>query len=130
MALKIGLRPGERIIIGSAVITNGPSHAELLLENKVPVLRQKDILAPENARTACQRLYLAVQLMYIDPASIRKYHQVYWELARQIVEAAPSTLKHIEAVSDFILRDEYYQALKAAQRLIRHEGDLLRDAQK
>lgn len=130
MSLKIALKPGEKVLIGSAVVVNGPSPAQLTLENKVPVLRQKDILTLDRARTACQKLYVWVQLMYIDPASARQYHEAFWELSRSIVGAAPSTLKHVEAIGDLILRDQHYQALKAARRLIEYEGELLKHAQK
>lgn len=129
MALKIRLNPSERILIGGAVIRNGSTPAVLLLENTVPVLREKDILTPDQAQTPCQRLYLAVQLMYIDPDSMKKYHEAYWSLTREIVEAAPSTLGHLDAISSLILRGGYYQALKATQRLIRYEKELTNQCQ-
>jgi flagellar protein FlbT len=45
MALKIILKPHERIILGGAVVTNGRSKSELIIENNVPLLRQKDNLS-------------------------------------------------------------------------------------
>ncbi len=45
MALKISLKPHEKMILGGAVITNGNSMGcHLVIENKVPILREKDIL--------------------------------------------------------------------------------------
>ena len=44
MALKIALKPNEKIIIAGAVIINGSSGTHLLVENNVPLLREKDIL--------------------------------------------------------------------------------------
>ena len=47
MALKVELKPGERIIIGNCVITNTDQRSRLLIEGeKVPILREKDILTP------------------------------------------------------------------------------------
>ena len=43
MALKITLKPNEKIIISGVVVTNGPVKAELLIENKTAILRQKNI---------------------------------------------------------------------------------------
>ena len=45
MGLKITLKPGERMIIGGAVITNGGQKSNFIVENKVPILRDKDILS-------------------------------------------------------------------------------------
>ena len=50
MTLKVELRPGERIIVGTAVIRNGESRARLHIEGEAPILREKDILTPATAR--------------------------------------------------------------------------------
>src|ERR1700751_5446154 len=53
MALKVELKPHERIIIGSCVITNTDQRARLLIDgDNVPILREKEILNPEMADTA------------------------------------------------------------------------------
>jgi flagellar protein FlbT len=44
MALKLSLKPGEKMIIGGAVVKNGDAKAELFIENQVPLLREKDIM--------------------------------------------------------------------------------------
>jgi flagellar biosynthesis repressor protein FlbT len=45
MALKVELKPHERIIIGACVITNTDQRARLLFDGeKIPILREKDIL--------------------------------------------------------------------------------------
>ncbi len=130
MALKIRLKPGERVILGSAVVRNGRSPAEIVLENKVPVLREKDVLTPDRARTACQILYLVVQLMYIDPPNVPSYQQAFWKVSREIVEAVPSTFNFVEQIAGYILRDEYYRALRVAEKLVGYEEELLSDAEK
>lgn len=130
MPLKIRLNPEERILISGAVIRNGPTPSVIILENTVPVLREKDILSPEKAQSACERLYLAIQLMYIDPENTRKYHQAYWDIAKQIVKAAPSMLASIDTISGLLLENEYYKALKAAQKLIRQERELMSNAKR
>src|SRR5882757_7778986 len=48
MALKVELKPHERIIIGACVITNTDQRARLLIDgDKIPILREKDILTPD-----------------------------------------------------------------------------------
>jgi len=69
MALKLTLRPNERVVIGGAVLSNAGLHvAHVLVENESPILRSKDILRPEDATTPCRRIYLAIQLMYVEPS--------------------------------------------------------------
>ena len=130
MALKINLRPGERIIVGGAVITNGKNAASLLVANSVPILRQKDILTESQAITPCRRIYLVVQLMYIEPANLAWHHNTYWSLVKSVVKAAPSTLSLIDRMSDLILNNRYYQALKVAKKLIEYEEEAIRHARR
>jgi flagellar biosynthesis repressor protein FlbT len=128
MALKITLKPGERMIIGGAVLTNGNSAScDLVIENKTPILRQKDILSEENANSPCRRIYYAIQLMYIDEHNLAAYHKVYWELVKQLVRAAPSTVVLIDSISEHILHRRYYQALKLTKRLIDYEQEVIQN---
>ena len=49
MALKITLKPKDRMILGGTVIVNGScTSSDLIIEYKVPILRQKDILSEKN----------------------------------------------------------------------------------
>ena len=127
MALKITLKPGERMVIGGAVVTNGNSAScDLVIENRTPILRQKDILTEEKADSPCRRIYLAVQLMYIDEANLSTYHKAFWELAGDLVKAVPRTVGLVDAISEMILQRNYYQALKLTKRLIDYEQEVLR----
>jgi flagellar protein FlbT len=127
MALKVELKPGERILIGECVIVNDDQRTRLLIKGAAPVLREKDIMTAERANTPAKRIYLAVQLMYTsrDP---RIHHSVYFALIRDIVRAAPSTWPHIESINNHILRGELYKALKRSRKLIEYEEELFRNA--
>ena len=97
MALKITLKPQEKMILGGAVITNG-NHAgcQLIIENRVPILREKDILSENYADTPCRRLYFIIQLMYIDEERLAHHQKNYWNLVNEIVnrfEDYNSTIK-------------------------------------
>lgn len=124
MALKVELKPGERIILGECVITNADQRTRLLIEGGVPVLREKDILTLDAADTPAKRIYFAVQLMYTsrDP---RAQHEVYFALVRDILQAAPSVWPYIESINNHILTGAMYKALKEAKKLIAYEGNLL-----
>ncbi|HMK49211.1 MAG TPA: flagellar biosynthesis repressor FlbT [Thermodesulfovibrionales bacterium] len=124
MALKITLKPKERVIIGGAVVTNGNGRTELVVENDVPILRDKDIMKDHEADTPCRRIYFVVQLMYIDEKNIIEHHGTYWKLVQDILRAAPSRLNLIDQISDSILNSRYYKALKLARKLIDYEQEV------
>lgn len=125
MPLKITLKPNERIIIDGAVITNGNSPSDLLIENNVPVLRQKNIMSEQDADSPCRRIYFVIQLMYVDTQNLESYHNMYWDLVRDLVEVAPSMLNLIDQISEYILNTDYYQALKLTRELIDYEEEVI-----
>jgi flagellar biosynthesis repressor protein FlbT len=129
MALKVELKPHERIIVGSCVITNTDQRARLLIDgDNVPILREKDILTPETADTPAKLVYLAVQLMYISPNGDAS-HGTYFNLLRDIITTVPSSWPLIEAINGHILNGDLYQALKEAKKLVAYEKKLLEQAE-
>ena len=127
MALKVELKPGERFILGTAVVTNGGQRARLFVEGDIPILREKDILTTETADTPAKRIYLAIQIMYLDGETPER-RDIYFELVNDIVRAAPSTLKFIDRINNQILTGFLYKALREAKRLIEYEEELLKHA--
>lgn len=129
MALKVELKPGERIIVGDCVITNDNQRTRLFIEGDTPILREKDVLTARNADTAAKRIYLAVQLMYLsrDRAAIESE---YRELRDDFLAAAPSSQDLVTAIDKEILTGAYYKAMRAARQLVAFEEDLLRNVQR
>lgn len=127
MPLKVELKPNERIIIGTAVIRNGDGRIRFFIEGEAPILREKDILSPASADTPAKSIYLALQIMYLsdDPA---RQNDTYFRLIGEFLEAAPSARPMVAEINNHILNDDLYKALKAAQRLIAYEGDLVSHA--
>jgi len=126
MALKITLKPHEKMILGGAVIANGNNTGcHLIIENKVPILREKDILSENDADSPCRRLYFIVQLMYIDEENLILHHNNYWKLVKELVKAAPSTVGMIDHINEEIVSGRYYQALKLSQKLIDYEQEVI-----
>jgi flagellar biosynthesis repressor protein FlbT len=127
MALKIKLKPHERLIIGGAVVTNGDSKCDLIVENEVPVLRDRDILREKDADTPCKRIYFVIQLMYVDSKDIVEKHNLYWSLMKDVIEAAPSTTPVFSEISALIIEGKYYPALKLAKKLIQYEEETIKN---
>ena len=127
MSLKLALKPHERIIIGGAVIKNGASSCHLLMENNVPILRQADILSEADANSPCRRIYFVIQLLYIEGDKNSELQPLYWELVNDVLSAAPSMKDLISQVSQLIIKNKFYQALKIAKKLIQYEEELLKN---
>lgn len=129
MALKVEIKPGERIIIGDSVITNDGSRARLLIEGDAPILREKDILRPAEADTPCKKIYLLIQMMYLadDP---RIHHNLYFQMIQDVQAAAPSTAPRIDTINNLLLTGAYYKAMKSANQLIAYEKELMDNAKR
>jgi flagellar protein FlbT len=124
MALKVELKPFERIIIGQSVITNSDTRARFLIDGKAPILREKDILTAETANTPVKRLYLCIQMMYLED-DIPKYQDLYMDFVKDLLQAVPRFLPSIETASKLILSGSLYNSLKEIQKLIEPEAELL-----
>ncbi len=124
MALKVELKPGEKLLVGNCIITNSDQRTRLFIEGRVPILRQKDILTAETATSPAKRVYLAVQLMYIQD-DIAVARNEYFALVNEFVAAVPSSMAIVNQINNEILTEQLYKALKAAQKLIDYEQELL-----
>lgn len=124
MPLRVELKPGERVIIGNAVIRNGEQRTRFFIEGEAPILREKDIFTLETANTPAKRIYLAVQLMYLN-GDITGHHEVYFPLVREFLAAAPSSIFIISEVNNLLLTGDFYKALKEAKKLIAFEEETL-----
>jgi flagellar biosynthesis repressor protein FlbT len=124
MALRVVLKPGERIIIGQSLITNSDTRATFLIDGEAPILREKDILTAETANTPVKRLYLCIQLMYLEN-DIPKYQDLYMGFVKDLLEAVPSFRATIETASKLILAGSLYNSLKEVRKLFPREEALL-----
>ncbi len=127
MALVIDLKPGEKILIGDAVITNDSQRTRLHIAGDSPIMREKDVLQESNASTPCKRVYFLVQCMYLsnDPG---QYHKQYFKLVQEIQKAAATCTIFIAQINEHIIANNCYKALKIAKQLIQHEQELIDNA--
>ena len=125
MPLRVELKPGERIIIGQSVITNSDTRTAFLIDGDAPILREKDILTSDTANTPVKRIYLCVQMMYLEN-DIPGYQDLYLGFMKELMEAVPSFRDQLESVSNLILSGALYKALRELRLLMKREDDLLR----
>jgi flagellar protein FlbT len=122
MSLKVELKPGERLIIGSCVVTNSDQRTRLTIDGRLPILREKDILKPEQADTPAKLIYLAVQLMYLE-GSFQAARTEYFSLVNAMALTLPNSIPILDEINNEILTNNLYKALKAAKKLIQVEKE-------
>ncbi len=124
MALIIDLKPHEKVLIGTAVLTNDKTRTRLHISGEAPILREKDILKYEESDTLCKKVYFMIQSMYLA-RNPKMYHKGYFDLVRAVQKAAPSTSFFFLQINEHIIAGQYYKALKDAKSLIDHEAELI-----
>ncbi|MCF8468689.1 MAG: flagellar biosynthesis repressor FlbT [Sneathiella sp.] len=119
MSLKFRIPAGEKIVVNGAVLTNTNNKAmHFSLENDAAIMRERDILLPENVKTPLENVYLYVQLMYIEPDNLDAHHRSFQEAAQL---AFLSTLDDKERnivfeIVGLVGEKNYYAALKKLQK--------------
>jgi flagellar protein FlbT len=127
MPLKLTLKPNEKVLIGTSVIANGPVKTAFVVLNRVPVVREKDIITEENADTIAKKLYVTILNMYINTAREKDYHGIYFVLMRQMI-LTPIDAEAVDLMVDMsqqILAGDHYKALKLCRKLIIFEAEAL-----
>jgi flagellar biosynthesis repressor protein FlbT len=127
MPLKLSLKPGERFVLNGAVVQNGDRRTTLVLQNKASVLREKDIMQPEEANTPARRIYFPMMMMYLDDGGAQKYLD---EFARRLSEfmgaiSNPEIVAECVTISKHAMTQDYYKALMLCRKLIEYEDERL-----
>jgi flagellar protein FlbT len=131
MPLKLSLKPHEKFVINGAVMVNGDRKSEVVVQNKASILREKDILQPEDADTPLKRVYFPIQMMYLESASGGEHLDVYYDtFAERMADfmgaiANPDVLSACVAMSRDVLAGQYYRALMTCRRLFAYEQERL-----
>lgn len=126
--LVLKLNPRERVLINGAVIENGDRRTRLsVMTPGANILRLRDAIHPEEARTPVRRLCYAVQLVLSGDAMAE---EMRLQLLRRIEELSRILTDHdsrqqLSVATDAILADRFYQALKSLRLLIPREDRLL-----
>ena len=127
MPLKLSLKPGEKFVLNGAVVQNGDRRGVLVLQNKASVLREKDIMQPDQVTTPSRPIYFPVMMMYLEESGAEKY---YDEFAMRLTEFMgvvrnPEVLADCIAISKHVMAREYYKALMLSRKLIDYEDKRL-----
>ena len=124
MPLKLSLKPNEAVVVNGAVLRNGERRGTMLLQNQARVLRQKDVLYPEQATTAYEHAYFAVMQMYLTGETEGAlYDQAASALTEAMQTTSDETMREILThISSACAAGETYAALSLCRKLVK-SGD-------
>jgi flagellar protein FlbT len=127
MPLKIMLKPGEKIILNGAVITNGDRKTEFVVNNDVTLMREKDVMTAEQANSPSKRLYFTIQCMYMRGSldTSKEYHHLFHTYLSDWLNACPSTIAICMDIGESVLSEDFWQAMKACKKLMEHEEKVM-----
>jgi flagellar protein FlbT len=127
MPLKLSLKPGEKLVLNGAVLTNGDKRTSLVIQNKACVLREKDIMQPEEATTPARHIYLPIMMMYLDPEGGEQYYNDFALRMTEFMGAIQNraALAACIEISRDVVSGAYYKALMQCRKLFEFEQERL-----
>ncbi len=127
MALKISLKPGEQFVVNGAVITNGDRRSSFVIQNKVSILRSRDILAVDDANTPAKRVYLPIMLSCLEPEKASSYYHEFVTRMTEFMNALENSdakMMCVQVSLEMMNRD-FYKALSGCRKLVEYEAAAL-----
>lgn len=126
--LVLKLSPKERVLINGAVIENGDRRSRLaIMSPDVNILRLRDAIHPEDAKTPVRRVCFAVQMVLSGDSDP---DEVHLSLLRQIEELSQvftdaDSRKVLAEATTGVIDRLHYRTLKALRGLLPREDRLL-----
>lgn len=127
MALKLRLKPCERVVINGCVLQNENRRYTLTVSNFAQIIRGSDIMQEEDANTPVRRAYFIIQSMLLDPRAIEDYRNVITTMMAKLytVFSHPEMQDHIMHAVENVGEGDYYKALASLRQVIQYERTLL-----
>lgn len=126
LVLKLG--PKERVLINGAVIENGDRRTRVsILTPNANILRLRDALHPEEAKTPVRRVCYIAQLILsgdVTPQEGKSQLLLGIEQLSQVFRDAESRTL-LDQATTAVVGDRHYQAMKALRLLIPREERLM-----
>ncbi len=121
MSLKFRIPAGEKIIVNGAVITNTSAKAmHFSLENDASIMRERDIMLPDQITTPLHNVYMQVQMMYIEPENHAEHYKNFQEAAQMaFLSSDEEQMREIVfEVVGLVGEKNFYGGLKLLQKIL------------
>lgn len=129
MPLLIEFRAGDKLIINGSVIENSGHNTRILVHNESAILREREVLAIEDAQTPASRVYFEIQAAYIvlDEEKRQGHLKMADTRLNEFAAACPGALDIVQKIRADLQSNRLYKSLKSAQKLIRYEANILNE---
>ena len=121
MPLKLSLKPAEAVVVNGAVIRNGERRSTLLLETKARILRERDVMSPEQVNSSFEAAYFSVMQMYLTGEKDGPFYDACITALGDLVEEIDDQALRDEVLSiaRHVAASELYKAIGACRKLER-----------
>jgi flagellar protein FlbT len=117
LALKLTMKPGEQLLIGSSRLTVvSEATCTVIVEGEAPVLRADEAIEPDQAVTPLQHLHLCLQQMYLT-GDTKAHLDGYFELTKALLIQQPHLAEWISDLNRLLIEGANYRAVKAASKM-------------
>lgn len=117
MPLHLYIKPNEKLIIGDAVIVNGPRSTTMTMLSRTPILREKHILTEEQADTPLKRLQYLVQIVLLSEGADTQARESFAILAQNLATRLPILADDLAIAFRHLEENRYYRALQTIRSL-------------
>jgi flagellar protein FlbT len=127
MPLKLTLKPRERFVLNGGVLINGDRRSDLIVENQVSLLRERDVLKPDEADTPMKRIYFTIMMMYMDGGLEGDYYDQFSELMTDFMCAVTTkeVVQKCHRILDDVHEQRFYTAMMMSKSLLPFEKERL-----
>ena len=127
MPLKLTLKPRERFVLNGGVLVNGDRRSDLIVENQVSLLRERDVLKPDEADTPMKRIYFTIMMMYLDGGLECDYYDQFSDLITDFMCAVTtkSVVEKCHRILNDVHEQRFYTAMMMSKSLLPFEKERL-----
>ena len=131
MPLKLTLKPRERFVLNGGVLINGDRRSDLIIENQVSLLRERDVLQPDEADTPMKRIYFTIMMMYLDGGLEGEYYGQFTDLMTDFMCAVTTkeVVEKCHRILDDVHEQRFYTAMMMSKSLLPFEKERLENVQ-
>ncbi|MGD9862227.1 MAG: flagellar biosynthesis repressor FlbT [Pseudodonghicola sp.] len=126
MALRLTLKPNEKIVINGCVIRNADRRQTLTIENYADVVRGVDLLDEEEAATPVKKVYFFIQSALLRPEIRDDLRPIIQKNLAELVPIFNQQIGgHIFEAANHVSAGNHYKAMRALREVMRYEDELL-----
>lgn len=121
MPLRITIMPFETIYVNGAIMTNGSSKADFVLNNHCRMLRGSEMITEKEAITPCKRIVYLLQQIHLNENPFDELN----ELSKRSIELLthlPGSSKYLMDIQQSLAEKRTHLALKHGKALAAYEA--------